>query len=68
MPRVESSGEIVADVIEKDMMMVPILAACPSFRPAWEELVEEWRSIHDGRVTVVREGAGSLFVEVSGAA
>src|SRR5262245_24425106 len=24
--------------------MVPILEACPSFRPAWEEFVEEWRS------------------------
>jgi hypothetical protein len=31
-------------VIEKDTMMAPMLEACPSFRPAWEEFVEEWRS------------------------
>lgn len=31
-------------MIEEDTMMAPMLEACPSFRPAWEEFVEEWRS------------------------
>jgi len=31
-------------LIEKHDMMMPILEACPSFRPVWEEFVEEWRS------------------------
>ena len=34
-------------MIEKDTMMAPMLEACPSFRPAWEEFVEEWRSEPD---------------------
>ena len=31
-------------VITRDEMMEPMLDACPSFRPAWEEFVEEWKS------------------------
>jgi hypothetical protein len=29
-------------VIRRDEMMEPMLEACPSFRPAWEEFVREW--------------------------
>lgn len=30
-------------MISKAEMMEPMLEACPSFRPAWEWFVEEWR-------------------------
>lgn len=31
-------------VIRRAAMMEPMLDACPSFRPAWDEFVEEWKS------------------------
>jgi hypothetical protein len=29
-------------MITKDQMLVPMLAACPSFMPAWQAFVAEW--------------------------
>ena len=34
-------------MIKKDDMIPLMLEACPSFRPAWDEFAEEWRSEND---------------------
>jgi hypothetical protein len=31
-------------VISRAAMIEPMLEACPAFRPAWDEFVEEWKS------------------------
>jgi hypothetical protein len=31
-------------MIAREEMMEPMLEACPSFRPAWQEFVDEWPS------------------------
>jgi hypothetical protein len=34
-------------VIAKDQMMEPMLEACPSFRPMWEQFEQEWKGEDD---------------------
>jgi hypothetical protein len=43
--------------IEQDEMMMPMLAACPSFKPQWEEFLSEWT----GNPSLLEDGQdGSL--------